>query len=476
MGRSKSRSGSGSDPSLVERLTRERCELHRAADAVRTGLRQIYGSQIPRMAAALAYRTIFGVVPVLVIVLMVVGSIIPEKTMEQGINDLLEFTGLSEIVISPPPDEPEASAGKTPDSGVTAGQEPPTAAEIAATQQLRLQEWIAQLIDRIRAVPKAAIGFASALILVYAAISMLVEIERAFNLIYRCVVGRNWWNRITLYWTMLTLGTILLGATFFVGQQFRHWVVTVEGEGVLPWIRVNILGYLATVLISTLLLTIAYTRVPNTRVQLRPALIGAVVAAVLWEAGKWGFTQYLSYSTGYARFYGSLALIPLFLLWVYITWMIVLFGLQVSYTLQHFGADQNTKSGPSDQGPVIVEPAMVLAVGAALVRRFGEGKAAHIEDVAVDTGLPAGVCARMIEALQREGLLHEVAGQEGAYCLAKPAESIPAVHLLEAAESLSGYERPEHVRRMQRAAAEALGKATLADVTRQDAPTGGDDR
>lgn len=462
---------SNPDGSLFERLTRERKELRRAAEAVRTGLRQVYSSQIPRMAAALAYRTIFGIVPVLVIVLMVVGSIIPEKSMEQGINDLLEFTGLSEIVISPPAEELTPSGPVTlrpsePDA--TGSDDQAAAAEFSANQQLRLQEWIAELIARIRSVPKAAIGFASALILAYAAISMLVEIERAFNLIYRCVVGRNWWSRITLYWTILTLGTILLGATFFVGQQFRHWVVTVEHEGVMSWIRVNILGYLATVLISALLLTIAYTRVPNTRVQFRPAVLGAVVAAVLWEAGKWGFTQYLSYSTGYARFYGSLALIPLFLLWIYITWMIVLFGLQVSYALQHFGTDENKKSRPSDDGPRIIEPAMVLAIGASLVKRFGDGRPARVEDMAMDTGLPSGICARMVEALQREGLLHEVADQANAYCLAKPPEAIAAVQMLRAAEGLSGYEAPEHVRQMRQAAAATLGESTLAEIAKQE--------
>lgn len=463
--------GKDQQPSVIQRLTDERKQLHRAVAAIRVGLAQLYRSQIPRMAAALAYRTIFGIVPVLVIVLVVMGSIVPEKNLEQGINDLLEFTGLSEIVIEPPQsDDPKAIEEQS--KGQVSIQEEREAAEQAAqysqTQTRRLDDWIADLIARIRSVPKAAIGFASSLILAYAAISMLVEIERAFNLIYRCVVGRTWWSRITMYWTILTLGTIMLGATFFVGQQFRHWVVSVENEGVISWIRVNILGYLSTVLISTLLLTIAYSRIPNTRVQFRPAVIGASVAAVLWEAGKWGFTQYLSYSTGYARFYGSLALIPLFLLWIYITWMIVLFGLQVSYVAQHLGHTDDQKTRTPDDGPRIIEPAMVLAVGAALVKRFSDGRPARVEDVAMDTGLPNGICTRMIEALRREGLLHEVADEANAYCLAKPPEAIAAVQMLKAAEGLSGYEAPEHVRQMRQAAAATLGESTLAEIAKQE--------
>lgn len=454
----------------IQRVVQERKYLRRAVEAIRSGLRQLYSSQIPRMAAALAYRTIFGMVPVLVIALVVVGAIFPEEKMEQGINDLLEFTGLSEIVIEPPPEiDPTQSRDPSTDpmnSSLDEWEQAEKAAEYAESQTRRLDDWIADLIDRIRNIPKAAIGLASALILAYAAISMLVEIERAFNLIYRCVAGRNWWSRITLYWTILTLGTILLGATFLVGQQFRHWVVTVENEGILSWIRVNILGYLATVFISTLLLTIAYSRIPNTRVQFRPAVVGALVSAILWEAGKWGFTQYLTYSTGYARFYGSLALIPLFLLWVYITWMIVLFGLQISYILQHLGHDDSSKVRTPDEGPRVIEPAMVLAVGVSFVRRFRDGKPACVEDLAKDTGLPNGICTRMVEVLRREGLLHEVADQANAYCLAKPPEAIPAVSMLHAAETLSGYEAPEQVKQMRQAAAATLGESTLADVAK----------
>lgn len=457
-------------PQALQRVVQERKNLQRAVEAIRSGFSQLYRSQIPRMAAALAYRTIFGIVPVLVIALVVVGAVVPEQKMEQGINDLLEFTGLSEIVIDPPPDiAPTESRDLSADptqATMDEWQQAEQAAQYAESQTRRLEDWIADLIQRIRNVPKAAIGFASSLILAYAAISMLVEIERAFNLIYRCVAGRNWWSRVTLYWTILTLGMILLGATFLVGQQFRHWVMAVEDEGILSWIRVNILGYLATVLISTLLLTIAYSRIPNTRVQFRPAVVGALVAAILWEAGKWGFTQYLSHFTGYARFYGSLALIPLFLLWIYITWMIVLFGLQVSYILQHLGHDEASKARTPDEGPRVIEPAMVLAVGASLVRRFCDGKPACVEDLAQDTGLPNGICARMVETLRREGLLHEVADEANAYCLAKPPERIPAVAMLHAAESLSGYEAPEPVKVMRLAAAATLGESTLADVAK----------
>ncbi|HWQ28598.1 MAG TPA: YhjD/YihY/BrkB family envelope integrity protein, partial [Dehalococcoidia bacterium] len=141
--------------------------------------------------------------------------------------------------------------------------------------------------------------------------------------------GRSWARRITQYWTLLTLGTILLFTTFYVGEKFKSWAADVgESTGLMGRgpVALAVIGYSVTVVISTLLLLLAYLTVPNTKVRWRPALVGAFVAAVLWEAGKWGFTQYLRYSAAYERIYGSIALIPLFLLWVYLTWLIVLLG------------------------------------------------------------------------------------------------------------------------------------------------------
>ena len=114
-------------------------------------------------------------------------------------------------------------------------------------------------------------------------------------------------------------------ASFYVGERFRTIVETVGGQAF-----VSLAGVLVTFTISWLLLLLAYTVVPDARVRLRPALAGAFVAAVLWETGKFAFREYLGFATGYSQFYGSLALIPIFLLWVYITWVCVLFGIQLS--------------------------------------------------------------------------------------------------------------------------------------------------
>lgn len=472
-------------PSLAARIGRERLEVTHLVSVMRDGLRGLYRSQIPRMAAALAYRTIFAIVPVCVIALVVFGAVVSDEDIEWGVSQILDYTQLSDISVEgtppvvpenilefKPEEEPDQSTelestpiGLDPEAAATGGDTP------SMVESGRLDAWITNLIMQIRKVPKTAIGLVSGLFLIYAAIGMLVETERAFNHIYRCVVGRKWWTRITLYWTMLTLGTILLGATFFVGQRFHAWVIDAETQDVFGWLRVNVLGFLATVAISTLLLTIAYSRIPNTRVKLRSALVGAVVAAVLWEAGKWGMTQYVLYSSNYARFYGSLALIPLFMLWVYVTWLIVLFGLQVSYAMQTFAARERDK-GQEDHQIRIVEPDMVLAVAASIAAAFADGKGSQLDKIADDTGLPESVCTLMVQRLERRGLVHRLEGDEDepVYAPAKPADKTQALELLDAVDDLAAYDRPAAVEAARKARRDALAGRTLADTMSENRP------
>jgi membrane protein len=448
-------------PSLSERIGRERAEVSRVVEVMRVGLRGLYRSQLPRMAAALAYRTIFAFVPVFVIAMVVFGAVVSDDEIEWGVSQILDYTKLNEITVEPAmPDE----GGDGLQAGSLEGTEPADAsAEVP--QDEKLDAWIRGLIMQIRQVPKTAIGLVSGLILIYAAIGMLVEVERAFNHIFRCVVGRSWWTRITLYWTMLTLGTILLGATFVVGQRFHAWVVDAEAVSTLGWIRVNVLGFAATAAISTLLLTIAYTRIPNTRVKLRPAFIGALVGAILWEAGKFGFTQYVSFSSSYARFYGSLALIPLFMLWIYVTWIIVLFGLQVSYALQTFSSFRGD-NGRADDLPRIIEPEMVLAVAGVIARAFEHGKGSRLEAVADETGLPEAVCTQMMDRLEQRGYIHRLEGDEDepVYAPSMPADRLEASALIDAVEGLASYDPPQSVVEAREARRQALEGKTLADV------------
>jgi membrane protein len=253
------------------------------------------------------------------------------------------------------------------------------------------------------------------------------------------------------------------------------------------------IGFIATVGISTVLLLIVFMIVPNTRVQVMPALVGALTAAILWESGKWGFGRYVSYTnthdTGYSRFYGTVAILPLFMLWIYFTWIIILMGLQLASALQTnrvtnaegFKFSVLSTFGLIDEDRQkrvkIVDPASVLLVLIAVAERFAIGKPSDHADVASNTGIDEQAVADMLERLAGAGMLLRVADgeQEGTYTLARPPDAISAVPVLALAQELVGSSRADAsplLASLARARNEALAGKTIADLMEKaPAPT-----
>jgi len=428
-----------------------------------------FHTQLTRMAAALSYRTMFALVPVLVIGLSVMGNFATDQQKTEMIARTLDFAGLSNIAIDEPSGEEVFFSEPTPTDGTNGSA---NAAAPMAVQSPKLAEWIGGIVSKARSIPFATIGFIGLIALIYAGISFMVEIETAFNQIYRAPDGRSWVRRVVQYWAVLTLGPMALFASFYVSQWFTSWVsqLTVgAGSTELRGVLLGFAAYAATVAISWVALTVAYMSVPNTAVRFAPAVAGALVAAVLWEAGKWGFTVYVSKSVSYSQLYGPLALVPLFMLWVYLTWMVVLLGLLLAHALQSYrqvrvlGLGVIGMGGQSDRPPIspsIVDPAMAVPILAAVGRRFGDGRPSMPRELAEETGVDEQVVLDLLRQMVSSGLAHEVRNAKGdaAYVLARPADRIEVGDALRVGFTMSD----RALARACPAAVEALREAQLA--------------
>lgn len=466
---------------------RARGAIEPAASLVRAAASEAQRSRLPQMAAALSYRTIFSLVPMIVVALLAMRLFATDQDITEALNKALRFTGLSAIGAA---DNPALMGpfpeGHEPPLPVPAASQTPAAAPdraLETTGSARVDEMIRALVDRVRTLDFRALTAVGLAALIYAAIAMLVEVERAFNQIYRVPIGRSWVRRITQYWTLLTLGTLGIGATFLVTERFASWLAREirAGDGASPGaLAPMLIGYGSTVVLSTLLLLLAYTVVPNTRVRLWPALCGAVLAAVLWEASKWGFAQYLARSAGYQRLYGAIAVLPLFLLWIYVTWLIVLLGLQTSHSIQH---GRRSRAAPADTPvPAIVDPTAALAIMGALAARFDRGEPASSDALAKDANLPLPLAAALIARLADAGLVVRLVGEPERFSLARPAERIDAGavlavgHALASAPACPMADALAAARRavvQGRSLAEALGlpiRSTADDPTQNAAP------
>ena len=219
------------------------------------------------------------------------------------------------------------------------------------------------------------------------AVMLMVTIERAFNQIWRVSRPRPVLQRAIIYWTLLTVGPVLVGASL----SLTSWLVSLSLGLVsdIPGAGVVLLKTIPVVLTS-LALAMLYLTMPNRRILLRDALIGGVLAGLVFEATKRGFGWYVSQFPSYKLVYGAFASVPVFLLWIYISWLIMVFGAVVVATLPEWRA--RSGQGAAAPGSDFLDAIRILKV-----LWEAHQKGAVVRLATLHAGVAAGV--ERIEAL-----------------------------------------------------------------------------
>lgn len=159
------------------------------------------------------------------------------------------------------------------------------------------------------------------------ALLLLSNIESSFNDIWRIEEGRNLGQKLTVYWAMVTLGPLLMGASLTMSTYFLS-LTAFTGQAA------TIGTFLIPVLLESMAFLLLYLVMPNVRVSLMHGLIGALVASFLFEITKRAFAAYVGNFANYEVVYGALAALPIFLIWVYLSWVVTLIGAEVVAVLQ----------------------------------------------------------------------------------------------------------------------------------------------
>jgi membrane protein len=158
------------------------------------------------------------------------------------------------------------------------------------------------------------------------------SIERTFNRIWRVPTIRPKFTRFLLYWALLTLGSILTVAAISASSSLFAYA---ELSGLQTQGVSNVLLRWSPFLIELSAMTLAYWLIPHRYVPIRFALAAGLLAALLFEGLKFGFTSYIR-NTSFEQLYGALALIPIFMVWLYSSWVVILFGASVAASLSAF--------------------------------------------------------------------------------------------------------------------------------------------
>lgn len=316
------------------------------------------------------------------------------------------------------------------------------------------------------------LGAVGLVALVLAVLALLSNIEESFNHVWGVSETRTLMRRFSDYFSVVIIGPIFLVAAVSMtatlqAQSFLQHLMGMAYVGQLIVLMFKVLPYVAMWAAFTFL----YLFMPNIKVQFRSALVGGVIGGTLWQLGQWGYVHFQVGVARYNAIYGTLAALPIFMVWIYFSWLIVLLGVEVTYASQNLRTiRQEFRGGRVNfSSRERVALTLLLVLSGAFLR--GE-KPWSRERIGEELELPPRLASSLLADLVRLGFLSEVQmeGEEG-YQPGRAPETLEVLTVLRAlredgVDYLQLAERPERdaVRQLVARLDEEQGKA-LAGVT-----------
>ena len=383
--------------SLTELLTTPTTQLSRASRFLVFQIklwshcvRLLERNRAGQQAAALSYYTIFGIVPLTIVVVLIFQSIPAYRQAGDQLKRIVYRELRLTTIEYPDPEDPDSNVGLT--------------------------DYLDRTIERFfTGLEKTPLGLVSAILVIWAALRLLSIIESAFNHMWYVARGRGFVHRVINYWALLTLVPLLLGAGLYITTKYT--IVGHFEAGILAAV-----GPAISYFLSALTLFLLYLVMPNAKVQVGAAIWGALVAALVWTLAKWGFGAYVTELIPYSTIYGVLGLIPLAVFWVYITWLIVLFGLQLTFAIQHFDMFDTAEASKVAEADArfIANDMTAITVAWEIAAAFESDLGpVSTDDLCGRLNLPGEFGSRLLDELVRRGVLAQVTEPKRGFTLAR---------------------------------------------------------
>jgi membrane protein len=302
----------------------------------------------------------------------------------------------------------------------------------------RAGELTAQIMSFVEKVRGGVLGSLGLAFLLYTVVATLQKLEGAFNFAWHVERPRSVMRRISEYLSLMVIGPVFLVVAFgLLGAVAEHgtmrWLMSHEPLGTI----IRGLGYAGPYLFVTGVFTFFYVFIPNTRVRLRPALAGGVTAGFLWAMSGAIFTKIVAASTNMVAIYAGFAIFLAALIWIYLSWLILLIGAQLSFYMQ------NPRYLRAGQAPVrltsCLRERLALSVMLLIARNFVSGaKPWRLRGLAEHLEVPGSALETVIEALEHAGLVTTTDEEE--VLPARDLESIGMHDILTAVRDERQYE------------------------------------
>lgn len=354
----------------------------RAARTVLILVRDLAAGQLTLRAMGLVYTTLLSIVPLLALSFSVLKAFGVYNQIQPMLHTFLE---------------PLGAKGE----------------EIAAR--------ITEFIEHMNVGVLGAVGLA---LLLYTAISLMHKIEESLNFIWHIPRPRPISDRFSRYLSVLLVGPILVFSALGITATVMNidtvralLAIGILGEA-MQW-----LSQLMPYLLIIAAFTFVYLFIPNTRVRIGPALLGGVVGGIAWQTAGWVFAVFVVSSNRYAAIYSGLAILILFMIWLYLSWLILLFGASVAFYAQHpeylyAGAGEPRLSNR-------MRERLALSAMSLVTERFLTGAILpSLDDFTRQLGVPMHVLDTVLGALGRQALLLQGADEPARYLPARDPSAI----------------------------------------------------
>ena len=336
---------------------------------------------------------------------------------------------------------------------------------------------IVQFIENMNVGVLGAVGLA---LLLYTAISLMQKIEQSLNYIWHIKNPRRIGERVVRYLSVIMIGPILVfSALGITATVMNHDAMRGMMEiGILDD-TVKIVSKIVPYLLVSSFFTFVYIFIPNTRVRFKPALIGGLVSGIAWQTAGWIFATFVASSNNYAAVYSSLAILILFMIWLYLCWLILLFGASVAFYVQHqeYLYFRDGKPKLSDRLSNRMRERIALSIMCLIAGKFLDGEpmpsASEFKRL---LGVPVHVLQTVLDALERQEFVVQNSEDPPAYLPARDPSLVTVTQVLNtmriageehllSPETLPVQQPVEQVLdQVQRAVESSVGDISLRDL------------
>ncbi len=336
---------------------------------------------------------------------------------------------------------------------------------------------IVQFIQNMNVGVLGAVGVG---LLVYTAISLMQKIEESLNYIWHIPRSRRLGERFSRYLSVLMVGPILVFSALGITATIMN-IETVRdllAIGALGQ-TVQAISRLTPYLLVIAAFTFVYMFIPNARVRFGPALIGGAVGGIVWQTAGWAFAVFVASSNKYTAIYAGLAILVMFMIWLYLSWLILLFGASVAFYTQH---PEYLYAGTGE--PRLsnrMRERLALSVMSLVAGRFLAGaRMPAPADFTRLLGVPMHALQPVLDALEQRQLVVQSTDDPPVYLPARDPALISVTQVLETVRaageeryfSPDGLPAPRPVdallERMRRAVDSSVGDMTLRELAAQE--------